>query len=44
LPSTGYEACHLCGKMRIFTRIYIRILHVGTTTDPYIRILPLPVS
>ena len=29
------------GKMRIFTLIYIRILHVGTSTDLHICILPV---
>ena len=29
------------GKMRIFTLIYIRILHVGTSADLHIRILPI---
>jgi len=28
------------GKMRIFTCIYIRILHVGTSAHPHIYILP----
>jgi len=28
------------GKMRIFIRINIRILHVVTSADPHIRIIP----
>jgi len=31
----------LCvGKMRLFTRINIRILHVRTSADPHIHIIP----
>ena len=40
VPAVKHVTC--VGKMWIFTRIYIRILHVGTSADPQIRILPRP--